>query len=250
MQHRILEGKNTIITGTASGIGLSTMKVFAENGANVWAFARNSSLEFESTIKHLTENNQIWIKPVYVDLTDEKELKNVFFDIKNENLPIDILVNNAGSSYDALLPMISIRKAKELFDINFFAQVQLTQLVSRMMQRQKTGSIVFTGSYLGFDGNRGQMIYSASKSAVHGMVKALSKELALDGIRVNAVAPGVVETKLIKTMSKNDFELAIGKSSMKRAAQPEEIAKMIMVLGSDLSSYVTGQILRVDGGMN
>ena len=146
--------------------------------------------------------------------------------------------------------MISIRKAKELFDINFFAQVQLTQFVSRMMQRQKTGSIVFTGSYLGFDGNRGQMIYSASKSTVHGMVKALSKELALDGIRVNAVAPGVVETKLIKTMSKNDFELAIGKSSMKRAAQPEEIAKMIMVLGSDLSSYVTGQILRVDGGMN
>lgn len=250
MQHRILEGKNAIITGAASGIGLSTVSIFAENGANIWAFARKPSPEFESTIKHLSENNQIWIKPVYVDLTDDAELKNAFMEVKKEKLPIDILVNNAGTSYDALLPMISAKKSRELFDINFFAQLQLTQFVSRIMQRQQSGSIVFTGSYLGFDGNRGQVIYSASKSAVHGMVKSLSKELASDGIRVNAVAPGIVDTKLINTMTKEEYEIAIGKSSMKRAAQPEEVANMIMVLGSNLSSYVTGQIVRVDGGMN
>lgn len=250
MQHRILEGKNAVITGTASGIGFAALKLFAENGANVWAFARSASPELESTIKSLSKKNQVWIKPVYVDLTDEAGVKKIFMEIKKERLPIDILVNNAGASYDALLPMVSTQKAKELFDINFFAQVQLTQLVSRLMQRQKSGSIVFTGSYLGFDGNRGQMVYSASKAAVHGMVKALAKELISDGIRVNAVAPGVVETKLLNSMTKEEYETAIHKCSMKRAAQPSEIANMIMVLGNDLSSYVTGQTVRVDGGMN
>lgn len=250
MQHRILEGKNAIITGTASGIGLATLELFAENGANIWAFARTASPEFESTIKRLTEENHVWIKPVYVDLTDETELKKIFMEIKKERLSIDILINNAGASYDALLPMISTKKAKELFDINFFAQVWLTQFASRLMQRQRSGAIVFTGSYLGFDGNRGQMVYCASKSAVHGMVKALAKELISDGIRVNAVAPGVVETKLLNSMTKDEYEEAICKCGMRRAAHPSEIAKMIMVLGSDLSSYVTGQIVRVDGGMN
>ena len=117
------------------------------------------------------------------------------------------------------------------------------------MTRQKRGSIVFTGSYLGFDGNRGQMIYSATKAAVHGMTKSLSKELMDSGIRVNAVAPGVVETKLLQSMTPDEYDQAISKSLMRRAADSSEIANMIMVLASDLSSYMTGQIVRVDGGM-
>lgn len=170
--------------------------------------------------------------------------------IKKGNVPIDCLVNNAGASYDALLPMISKSKALDLFQINFFAHVQLTQYVSRIMARQKHGSIVFTGSYLGFDGNRGQMIYSATKAAVHGMAKSLSKELIDSGIRVNVVAPDVVETKLLQSMTRDEYKQAVNKSLMRRAAEPEEIANMIMVLASDLSSYMIGQIVRVDGGMN
>lgn len=250
MQHKILNNKNAIITGAASGIGKATVKVFAENGANVWAFARRPNEEFESHLQKLTEGCGCWIKPVYVDLTNEEDLKKAFMEIKRENLPIDCLINNAGASYDALLPMISKQKALDLFQINFFAHVQLTQYVSRIMTRQKRGSIVFTGSYLGFDGNRGQMIYSATKAAVHGMTKSLSKELMDSGIRVNAVAPGVVETKLLQSMTTDEYDQAISKSLMRRAAKPDEIANMIMVLASDLSSYVTGQIVRVDGGMN
>ncbi len=251
MQHnRILSNKNAIITGAASGIGKATVKVFAENGANVWAFARKPDEEFERYLQELASENRCWIKPVYVDLICEEELKRAFMVIKKENLPIDCLVNNAGASYDALLPMISKSKALDLFQINFFAHVQLTQYVSRIMTRQKQGSIVFTGSYLGIDGNRGQMIYSATKAAVHGMTKSLSKELIDSGIRVNAVAPGVVDTKLLQSMSPSEYNQAVKKNIMHRAADPEEIANMIMVLASDLSSYVTGQIIQVDGGMN
>lgn len=251
MQHnRLLEGKNAIITGSASGIGAATLKVFAENGANIWACARKHTDDFENYIKELSNKNRVWIRPVCVDLTDEAELMKAFKGIKKEHCDINILVNNAGASYDALLPMVSLQKARELFDINFFAQAQLTQYVSRIMMRQKSGSIVFTGSYLGFDGNRGQMVYSATKAAVHGMTKSLAKELVGSGIRVNAVAPGVVETKLLQTLSGEEYEQAISKSSMHRSARPEEIANMIMVLASDLSTYVTGQIVRVDGGMN
>lgn len=244
----LLEGKNAIITGSASGIGLATLKLFAENGANIWAFARKISSDFEETINQLIEKNHIWIKPVYADLSNEEELKKAFIEIRKEK--VDILVNNAGTTYDALLPMISAKKAKDLFDVNFFAQLQVTQFVSRMMQRQRSGVIVFTGSYLGIDGNRGQIAYSSTKAAVHGMVKALAKELVVDGIRVNAVAPGVVDTKLLNSMTREEYDEAINKCGMKRAARPSEIANMIMVLSSDLSSYVTGQIIRVDGGMN
>lgn len=251
MQHnKLLSDKNAIITGAASGIGKATVKVFAENGANIWAFARKQNEEFEVYLHQLSSECGCWIKPVYSDMTNEDELKSAFMLIKKEGVPIDILVNNAGASYDALFPMISKEKALDLFQINFFAHVQLTQYVSRIMTRQKSGSIVFTGSYLGFDGNRGQMIYSATKAAVHGMTKSLSKELIESGIRVNAVAPGVVQTKLLQSMTSEEYSQAVGKSLMKRAANPEEIANMILVLASDLSSYVTGQIIRVDGGMN
>jgi len=247
---KLLYNKNVIITGAAGGIGKATVKVFAENGANIWAFARKPNDEFISFIKKVMSEFGCWIKPIYVDLTCEEDLKIAFMAIKKENKSIDCLVNNAGASYDALFPMISKKKALDLFQINFFSHVQLTQYVSRIMIKQKRGCIVFTGSYLGLDGNRGQTIYSATKAAIHGMTKSLSKELIEFGIRVNAVAPGVVETKLLQSMSNDEYEQAVNKSLMRRAAEPEEIANMIMVLASDLSSYVTGQIIRVDGGIN
>ena len=250
MQHnRLLEGKNVIITGAASGIGLATVKTFAENGANIWAFVHKCSEQLEDTFSEISKENCIWIKMVCADLTDESSLKAAFTQVKSEHSQVDVLVNNAGASYDALLPMISTSKMKDLFDINLYAQIQLTQYVSRLMMRQKSGTIVFTGSYLGFDGNRGQLVYSATKGAVHAVIKSLAQELVQYNIRVNGVAPGVIETKLISTMTEEEYKNSIEKNYMKRSGKPEEVAKMILVLASDLSSYVTGQIIRVDGGM-
>lgn len=245
----MLRGKNAIITGARSGIGKATVKVFAENGANIWACARNKDDNFELFLYELEKKNDIWIRPVYFDMTNMKQMKAAFMEIRKEKQSIDVLVNNAGASYDALLPMLSIDKMKELMDINFFSHLQMTQLVARLMMKNKSGSIINTGSYLGLDGNRGQTIYSATKAAIHAMTKSLAKELAEYNIRVNAVAPGIVNTKLIKSMTDEDFNRTINKSAMKRAATPEEIANVILMFASDYTSYVNGQILRVDGGM-
>ncbi|MEH2945021.1 SDR family oxidoreductase [Lachnospiraceae bacterium KK002] len=246
---RILEGKNAIVTGTSSGIGKATVEIFAQNGANIWACMRRKDLELEKFFLELASKNNIWIKILCFDMNSLEGMRSAVMDIKKEKVNIDILVNNAGTTYDALLPMLSIEKSKELFETNFYSHIQFTQFVSRLMMKVGKGCIVNTGSYLGIEGNRGQVMYSATKAAIHAMTKSLSKELSDYGIRVNAVAPGVVNTKLISTMTRNEFENIMNHCSLKRFGEPEEIANMIMILASDLSSYVTGQIIRVDGGM-
>lgn len=247
--NRILDQKNAIITGTSSGIGRAAVEVFACNGANIWACARQKNSEFENFLYDLSQKNEVWIRPLYFDIIDKLQMKQAVQEIRKSKDRVDILVNNAGASYDALLPMISSDKAHKLMEVNFFSQLQLTQYITRLMAREKSGNVVFTGSYLGIEGNKGQTIYSASKAAIHATVRSLSKELAEDGIRVNAVAPGVVDTKLICTMTEDDYRRNIEKCAMKRAANPKEIANVMMLLASDYSSYVTGQIVRVDGGM-
>lgn len=245
----MLKGKNAIITGARCGIGKATVEVFAKNGANIWACARKQDTEFETEMFDLANKYGVSIKPVYFEMTDTNQMKAAVQQIRKEKVDVDVLVNNAGKSYDALLPMLSMKKSHELFESNFFSHIQLTQMISRQMMRAKKGSIVSTASYLGFDGNRGQTMYSASKAAINAMTKSLAKELAGYNIRVNAVAPGVVDTELIKTMSDEDFIKLMNCCLMHRPAQPKEIANMIAVLASDLSSYVTGQIVRVDGGL-
>ncbi len=246
---KLLQGKNVIITGSRRGIGRAAVEAFAEHGANVWACARLQNDEFEKDMEQMSEKYGVWIKPIYFEMTDPTQMKSAVQQIRQEKLNVDVLVNNAGTTYDALLPMLSMEKAHDLFESNFFAHIQLTQLIARQMMRVKSGCIVSTASYLGFDGNRGQTMYSASKAAIYAMTKSLAKELSDYNIRVNAVAPGVVDTELIKTMSEEDFAKIMERCPMHRPAEPREIANMMVVLASDLSSYVTGQIIRVDGGI-
>lgn len=246
---RLLQNKNVIITGARRGIGRAAVEAFAEHGANVWACARKYDEDFENEMIILANKNGVWIKPIYFEMTDAVQMRDAVQKIREYKLDIDILVNNAGISYDALLPMISIEKAHNLFDINFFAHIQLTQMIARQMMRVKSGSIINTASYLGYDGNRGQTMYSASKAAIYAMTKSLAKELADYNIRVNAIAPGVVDTDLIKTIKEEDFMKIMERCPMHRPAMPREIANMMVVLASELSSYVTGQVIRVDGGL-
>lgn len=245
----MLNGKNVIITGSRRGIGRAAAEVFAESGANIWACARKQDDDFEADMAALAEKNGVWIKPVYFDMTDEAEMKSAVVQIKKSGVPIDVLVNNAGVLYDALLPMVSFEKARKLFDTNVWGQLILTSYISRLMMRQKGGSIVFTASYIGLDGNRGQTIYGASKGAIITAVKSLANELAEYGVRVNAVAPGVVDTDMISTIPEDEYTKLMEKCPYHRPAQPREVANVMAFLASDLSSYVNGQIIRVDGGM-
>ena len=251
MQHKygILQNKNAIITGAASGIGYATVKVFAENGANIWACARTQNDEFEIYLTQLAEENHVWIRPVYFELTDNEQMKKTILKIKKEEDKIDILINNAGMAYDALLPMISMEKSYELFNVNFFAQLQFAQLVSRQMVRKKQGCIVNISSYLGFDGNRGQTIYSASKGAVNAMTKSLAKELADYGIRVNAVAPGYIQTAMTEVLSDKIKETVKEQIPLGKLGEAKDVANLVKFLSKEESSYITGQVIHVDGGM-
>lgn len=245
----MLKGKNAIITGARRGIGRATVEAFAQNGANVWACARNKDEAFEADMAALAARYGVWIKPVYFDLTDEERIKEGIKTILREKLAIDILVNNAGAVHIATLQMTSMETLKKLFQVNFFSQVSLMQLVSRIMMRQKGGSIINLSSIAGLDGDTATLAYGSSKAAIAYASRAAAKDLAPHGIRVNAVAPGYVETDMARQLPEISLKNMIEKSALSRAARPEEVADAIVYLASEKASFITGQILRVDGGM-
>ena len=246
----LLRGKNAVITGCRRGIGKATLELFARNGANVWACCRVVDTEFNSYIDNLARDTGASIVPVCFDLSDKDQIRNGVKVIVGSKRNIDILVNIAGITYNALLGMTSSIKLEETFNVNVFAQIYFTQYIAKMMMRQKQGNIVNVSSMVGLDGNYGQVAYSASKAAIVGVTKTLARELAEYKIRVNAVAPGVIDTDLIADAPQKTIEQMLERSCLKRLGEPEEVANLILFLASDLSSYITGQIIRVDGGMN
>ena len=246
----MLSGKNAIITGARRGIGRAAVEVFAQNGANVWACARKENAAFETDMAQLAERYGVWIKPVYFEMTDEAQMKQAVRQIQKEKVSVDILVNNAGvAAPSTSFAMTSLTKLREVFDVNFFMQMLLTQYVGRLMMRQASGCIVNLSSIAALDGQPGQLEYVGSKAAILGATKRLALEWGVYSIRVNAVAPGVIETDMGNQIEPDLLEQVIGHSVMKRFGKPEEIANVIAFLASDLASYITGQVIRVDGGL-
>ncbi len=245
----LLKGKNAVITGCLKGIGRSTLDAFAKNGANVWACCQEKTDEFESHITQLQSENGVWIKPLYFDFLDESELKTAVKQIHRDKHAIDALINVAGITKDSLFQMVSMSDMRTIFEVNLFAQILFSQYITKIMLKSRSGSIVFISSISGLDGNIGQLSYSSSKAAIVGAVKTLSAELGPRGIRVNAVAPGVIDTEMTKGVSGDSLEKLIGSSALKKIGHPGEIANANLFLASDLASYITGQIIRVDGGI-
>ena len=245
----ILKNKNAIITGCIQGIGKATIEEFAKNGANIWACALEYNEDFEAYCQKLSNENHIWVKPVYFNLLNQDEIKVGLKKIANDKLPIDILVNIAGMTKDAITHMVTMDQMKLIFEINFFSQIYLTQFVTKLMIRQGYGSVVNTSSISAIDGSYGQLSYSSSKAALIGATKTLSKELASKGVRVNAIAPGVISTDMNKIVPDSIIQENIKKMKIKRLGKADEVAKTILFLASDLSNYITGQIIRIDGGI-
>ena len=245
----LLKGKNAVITGCLKGIGRSTLDTFAKNGANVWACCQEKTDEFERHITQLQNDNGVWIKPIYFDFLDESKLKIAVKQIHQDKVAVDALINIAGITKDSLFQMVSMSDMKTVFEVNLFAQILFSQYITKMMLKNRSGSIVFISSISGLDGNIGQLSYSSSKAAIVGVVKTLSAELGPQGIRVNAVAPGVIDTEMTKGVSGDSLEKLIGSSALKKIGHPGEIANANLFLASDLASYITGQIIRVDGGI-
>jgi 3-oxoacyl-[acyl-carrier protein] reductase len=243
---RLLEGKVSLITGTSRGIGQAIAERYAEEGAIVYANARELS-SIDEWCKECSMKYKTTVSPVYFDVTDHIAVKKSVLQIMNEQQQIDILVNNAGVVTYELLGMIQFESLRNMFEVNVYAMIHLIQLVSRIMSRKKKGSIINISSIVGVNGVKGQLAYSATKGAVVSLTKSAAKELSSQNIRVNAVAPGMVDTERFHNVFEKKFKERLSDIGMGRLAKPYDIANACLFLGSDLSDYISGQILGVDG---
>lgn len=245
-----LKDKIAVLTGCNKGIGKEILKLFSENKAKVYACVRKIDDGFLQDIKALEKKNQNKIIPIKFDLNNEIEVKNAANQIIKSEKKIDIIVNNAGSIHTSIFQMTSSKVIREIFEVNFFSQSIFTQSLIKLMIKNNKGSIVFISSSSGIDGNEGRSAYSSSKAAINILAKTLSKELGKFNIRVNAIAPGLTDTDMMKKNTPdNILKDVVSSVSLKRVAKPAEIANVALLLSSDLMSYVTGQVIRVDGGM-
>ncbi len=247
----MLKNKNIVITGSNRGIGYAVLKACAENGADIFACMRNKSDELERKLYNISEGYGVNIYPVYFDLCDEQMIKDGVSEILKYKIPISGIVNNAGVvGAKSLFLMTSMEDIRGTFDINFFGPVFFTQRLLKNMIRNKGGSIVNISSAAAIDGDPAQFGYIASKAAMIGAAKKWANELGSYGIRVNAVAPGVTNTDMASEMKEELLVETVANTAMHRIGQPEEIAKTVVYLLSDYSSYMTGQTIRVDGGLH
>ena len=245
----LLQGKNALITGAARGIGAAMAEVFAREGANVWAFARTPDEAFESRCASIAAEYGVWVEPVYCELTDTAAIKEAFKQVMAKKQPLHVLVNNAGiMGEDRMFQMTSETDMRHIFDVNFFAMLEVSRLATRLMARNKTGAVVNIASIAGLDGDS-RIDYSASKAAVIAATKKMARELISVGIRVNALAPGFTDTDMVSGLSEKVVAEQTEKILMKRKARPEEIANVAAFMASDMASYVTGQVWRADGGI-
>lgn len=244
----LLIDKTAVVTGCNRGIGKEVLTVFAENGADVFACARQESAAFTDFVGELAQRTGRTITPVYFDLADPEQVKAAVRTIVAAKKKVDVVVNNAGIASGSIFQMTSLPDMKNLFDVNFFAPLLFTQGLSRLMARAKSGSIINIASTAGLVGDAGTTAYGSSKAALMYATRAMATELGESNIRVNAIAPNVTRTDMYDQMDEKARDRLIASTALKRPAEVREIANAALFLASDLASYVTGQVLRVDGG--
>ena len=240
--------KTVLITGANRGIGRANAEVFAKAGAGLIVHSRSQTETFAEDMLALAARYKVPVEHVVFDMTDTLGMKAAI----NAALPpgrmVDVLVNNAGIAHGGLFQMTPVSVVRSVFDVNFFAQLELTQLIMRRMSRQKAGAIVNIGSIAGLDLAAGNVAYGVSKAALMAFTQTLAAEVGPMGVRVNAVAPGLVDTEMATYMEKKAGTEMIKNSAMKRLATVEEIAQVVLFLASDAASFVNGQVIPVNGG--
>ena len=245
----LLEVKTAVITGCNRGIGKAILERIAAQGASVFALIRKERPEFTEYCSALKEAYQVEIQLVYADFSSEDEVTAAAKAILKTKRRIDILVNNIGvAAPQRMLAMTPMSVVRESFQINVFSSLLFTQLIGKSMMRSRQGSVIFLSSSAAFDGGS-NIEYSAGKAALVGAVRRLAVELGSFGIRVNALAPGLTDTDMGGITSEEVKAIAVSRNVMKRLGKPEEIADAAVFLASDLSRFITGQTLRVDGGL-
>jgi 3-oxoacyl-[acyl-carrier protein] reductase len=245
---KLLENKVAIVTGASRGIGREIAKRFAEQGANI-AFTYLSSIEKGQALEAELAAYGITAKGYRSDASDYKAAEELVNQVVTDFGTIDILVNNAGITRDTLLMRMSEEQWDDVMRVNLKSVFNLTKAATKPMMRAKKGSIINITSVVGLMGNAGQANYSASKAGIIGFTKSIAKELGSRNIRSNALAPGFIETEMTGELNEKALEEWLKNIPLKRAGQGEDVADACVFLASDMSKYMTGQVLQVDGGM-
>lgn len=238
---------NIVVTGSGKGIGKFTALKLADMGYHVILHARNQGC-LEETVKMMEEKKGNYTIVTY-DITNFVEMKEAMLQLKKEVGVLDGLVNNAGIMQEALFSMTTENMLDNTYNVNVKAVYMQTQYAIKLMRKSTNASIVNISSIAGTNGIIGSTAYSASKAAIVGLTKSLSKELASSSIRVNAVAPGFIETNLISSYSEEEKKQVLQNIGFKRLGDPREVANLIAFLLSPESQYITGQVIGIDGGM-
>ena len=244
----LLEGKTAIITGGSRGIGKAIVEIFVKQGANV-AFTYSSSSDAAIAIENKLSTKNVKVKSYKSDASNFEEAQLLAASVLEEFGTIDILINNAGITKDNLLMRMSEEDFDRVIQVNLKSVFNMTKAVQRTMLKQRKGSIINMSSVIGVKGNAGQSNYAASKAGIIGFTKSMAIELGSRNIRSNAIAPGFIVTEMTEELGEETIKQYFEAIPLKRGGTPEEIANTCVFLGSDMSSYITGQVLNVDGGM-
>lgn len=245
---KLLENKNTLITGATRGIGKGIALEFAKQGANI-AFTYNSSVEAAQNLENELSSYGIKAKGYQSNAASYEAAQDLAKEVLKEFGTIDVLINNAGITKDNLLMRITEEDFDKVIEVNLKSVFNLTKAVIRPMMKQRAGSIINMTSIVGIKGNAGQTNYAASKAGIIGFTKSVALELGSRNIRCNAIAPGFIETEMTAKLNEDVVQGWRDAIPLKRGGNPKDIANACVFLASDMSSYITGQTLSVDGGM-
>ncbi len=245
---KLLEGKVAIITGASRGIGKGIAEIFAKNGANVAFTYSSSASSAEELEKELTALG-VKAKGYKSNAADFNEAEKLVNDVLTDFGTVDVLINNAGITKDNLLMRMSEEDFDAVIDINLKSVFNMTKAVQRTMLKNRAGSIINMSSVVGVKGNAGQANYAASKAGMIGFTKSIALELGSRNIRCNAIAPGFIETEMTAKLNEDVVKGWREGIPLKRGGSPEDVANVCVFLASDMSAYVTGQVINVDGGM-
>ena len=243
-----LTDKHILITGATRCIGAACAKNFAAAGATLYLNGRDTD-KLTALCAQLTQEHKVTCYALPFDVSCAEQVKQGFQQLFKLTKRLDVLVNNAGVLDDALLGMVTVRQIDNTFATNTHSVIFCSQYAARLMQRSGGGSIINIASIVGRVGNVGQAVYGGSKAAVIGITLSLAKELAATNIRVNAVAPGFIDTDMTKQLTDDKYQTRVESIAMGKVGTAKNVADTVLFLGSDLSCYVTGQVIGVDGGM-